>query len=297
MKKYNVKFKNGYRVEITDSEGKSRREIVDWAKKIYKMAMDSHPRIEPKSNLLPQIRKIAGPTGAINPKGVVVNEDLLNYEIRKLELDMNSDLKHENWYKKYRNGELEAIINDYRKFIAAIRTAKDERYQAKADELEEKLSEIITIFHLEGMDGGSTGGDLVEDMGVRMPYRSVTFNPDPYFSIEDIDFANDYLNDKYHKDDANDILEVEYPNIRKNLENDIEQGEDLLEKFHKDDLRTWIDTYKQIIDVYKRSRLTAEAKILEDLYFKLYYNILHLGKRESERLSNSKTVRVHSPRR
>lgn len=296
MKKYNVKFKNGYRVEITDSEGKPRREIVDWAKKIYKMAMDSHPRIEPKSNLLPQIRKIAGPTGAINSKGVVVNEDLLNYEIRKLELDMNSDLKHENWYKKYRNGELEAIINDYRKFIAAIRTAKDERYQAKADELEEKLSEIITIFHLEGMDGGSDG-DLVEDMGVRMPYRSVSFNPDPYFSIEDIDFANDYLNDKNHKDDANDILEVEYPNIRQNLENDIEQGEDLLEKFHKDDLRTWIDTYKQIIDVYKRSRLTAEAKILEDLYLKLYYNILHLGKRESERLSNSKTVRVHSPRR
>ena len=290
MKKYNVKFKNGYRVEITDSEGKSRREIVDWAKKIYKMAMDSHPKITPKANLLPQISKI---TGAI--KGGTIDEDLLDYEIRKLELDMNADLNHENWYKKYRNGELEEIIEEYKKFIKAIRAAKTEKYQAKADELEDKLSEIVTVFHLT--DGDSESEDLVEDMGVRMPTRSVAFNPDPYFSIEDIDFAKDYLNNKYHKDEANDILEIEYPNIRKNLENDIEQGEDLLESFHKDDLRTWIDTYKQIIDVYKRSRLVAEANTLEDLYKQLYYNVLHLGKRPEGRISNTATVRVHSPRR
>lgn len=336
MKKFKVKFSDGYSIEVSDCEGKSYKEIYDAAKEHYKSFKDSNPTITPKSNLLPQVTKIRN---AINKKtGEVIDEELLDYEIRKIEIDMAADLTHENWKKKYHPTALKTIVSDYQKLINEIKVAKDEKYVAKVAELEEKLAKIAEIFgvseeepaadvedscakdsddlayrcarlrrilaHYDGIgydnlspreqiDYDRTQEELdkleavahsmkrnyaTRDMGVKAPTDSYSLNPEPYFSVDDIDNANEWLDDPKRKEFALDILENEYPAVRKNMENDIDNAVELTDKFTKDQLREFMRIYESIANVYAKAKMEAEYKTLSDLYTKLYYNALHLGR-------------------
>lgn len=293
-----IKFKNGYTVEVTDCEGMSRGQIYKEAydamiatKRMNdsKKVKDSHPEINYKSNMLSHISKLKS---AIDKKtGEVTDPKTLDYEIKNIEIDMDADLNHDTWYKKYHPEALEGIVNDYKKYIDVIKYANDEKYINKANELENKLEEIKKVFKLS--EEVEDAKDIkIEDVPVAEPTASYSLNFDPYVSTDNIDKANSYLTsrDRQQKAAAVEILKNEFPALRENLENDIDQAEDFIETFNKDQLRIFMQTYENIINVYAAANMLAEAKTLKDLYNDLYYNALHLGRMAGKSIEGSKSV-------
>lgn len=300
-----IKFKNGYTVEVLDSEGMTKSQIVKEAykamqatKRFKKHRQDSNPSITYKSNLISHISKIKS---AIDKRtGEVIDPEVLDYEINNLEIDMDADLNHDKWYKKYDPKALQVIVEDYQKYIDALKLAKDETVEEKVAALELKLKEIKEIFKLADEvedieyteDIKIEDGEDVEDMGVKDPTASYALNPDPYFSTDNIDDANEYLNarDPQKKAAAIKILKNEFPAIRKNIENDIANADELIEKFTKDQLRIFLDTYRNIINVYATANLMAEYKTLDDLLKELYYNQLHLNRKMGRSITGTRSV-------
>lgn len=288
------------------------KNAVKTAKTLFPSAKfeDSNPSITYKPNMLSHISKIKA---SIDPKtGKIIDPKLFDYELKNVEIDMDADLNHENWHKKYMPEALETIVDEYQKFIDLFHkaTANDDNFPIDPDtgeiidpydfifrvyHLNDKLKEIKKIFKLDGKVEEET--EEVEDakckdIPVAEPTASYSLNPDPYFSVDNIDDARAYLTsrDPEKKTAAIKILKNEFSAIRKNLENDVANAEEFVEKFNKDQLRIFMETYKNIIDVYNEAKLMAEYITLSDLYKELYYNALHLGRRNGREISGSKSV-------
>lgn len=287
------------------------KNAVKTAKNLFPFAKfeDSNPKITYKSNLLVHPRKIEA---AFDKKtGKIVDPEALDYEIKNMEIDMDADLNHENWHKKYMPEALQLIVDDYQKNIDLLNkivyankfdidqntgeVIDPYKFIFRVDELKKKLEEIKKVFKLDGKVEEET--EEVEDakckdIPVAEPTASYSLNPDPYFSVDNIDDARAYLTsrDPEKKAGAIKILKNEFPAIRKNLENDIANADEFVEKFTKDQMRIFMETYRNILDVYNEAKLMAEYITLSDLYKELYYNALHLGRRNGREISGSKSV-------
>ena len=275
MKNYKIKFKNGYTVEITDEDNVSKKEIIDEAYKAMKITEkynDSTFSITPKSNMLAHISKI---TESIK-KGEVVDPKQLDYEIRNIELDMDADLNHDKWYKKFHPTALRNIINDYQKLIDEIAKADDDKYQEKVKELSDKLSQIKEIFKLFD----EVEDIRIEDVPIAEPTMSYSLKPDPYFSVENISKALQWLEskDSIKKNSAKKILLNEYDALKENMENDIKNSEEFITEFNKEQLKEFMHLYLDYMNVYLIAGLNGEYQTLKELYNKLYYDIFHIDR-------------------
>ena len=271
LKTYKIKFKNGYTAIIRDSKNKSIKELYRDAKEAMDEVIkqqDANYKLGPTTNVLAHSTKIKN---AIDKNGEVVNPNLLDYEIKNIEIDMNADLNHSN-YKKYSKDVLDDIIATYEKLIDAVSKAKEEKYQNKVNELKDKLEKIKVVFGLKE--------DVkVEDVPpVADPTISYSLDPDPYFSAVNIGKAADWIShrDKEKKNGAIEILKNEYPALKQNLENDYNNAEELIENYTKDDLREFMRIYLDYINVYADAGLSAEYSSLKEAYNKLNNEALRL---------------------
>lgn len=288
MKTYKIKFKNGYTVEINDSDNMTKKEIITEAYNVMlatKKYNDSSFSITPKSNMLAHISKIKE---AIK-KGEVVNPRQLDYEIKNIELDMDADLNHDKWYKKFHPEALRTIINDYQKLIDEVAKANDEKYQDKVKELSDKLDQIKEIFKITD----EVEDIKIEDVPIAEPTMSYSLKPDPYFSADNIGKALQWLESKdaVKRNSAKKILLNEYDALKQNMENDIENSEEFISEFNKDQLKEFMHLYLDYMNVYLIAGLNSEYQTLKELYNKLYYDVFHIDKPKGiPTVSGSKSV-------
>jgi len=277
MKNYKIKFKNGYTVEINDSENKSKKEIFNEAYKAMNIAKkynDSSFSITPKSNMISHVSKIKE---AIK-KGEVVDPKQLDYEIRNIEMDMEADLNHDKWYKKFHPTALRNIINDYQKLIDEVAKAKDPKYQDKVKELSDKLAQIKEIFKITD----EVEDVKIEDVPIAEPTMSYSLKPDPYFSADNIAKAAQWLEsrDPEKKAGAKKILLNEYTALKENMENDYNNAEEFISEFNKEQLKEFMHLYLDYMNVYLAAGLNSEYQTLKDLYNKLYFDAFHISRPE-----------------
>ncbi len=275
MKNYKIKFKNGYVVEINDSENMTKNELFTEAykaMKIVKKHNDSAFAITPKSNMLAHISKIKESI----KKGEVIDPKQLDYEIRNIELDMDADLSHDKWYKKFHPIALRAVIDDYQKLINEIAKAEDPEYQDKVKELSDKLDQIKEIFKITD----EVEDVRIEDIPIAEPTMSYSLKPDPYFSADNIGKALQWLESKdtIKKNSAKKILLNEFDALKQNMENDIENAEEFIEEFNKEQLKEFMHLYLDYMNVYLVAGLNSEYQTLKELYNKLYYDAFHIDR-------------------
>lgn len=103
-----IKFKNGYQVQVTDAAGKSRREIIDIARKAAKKVRDAEleKTITTNVSFMPTKIKVA-----ISKNDMDMLKQEYKYFMRDLEADASES--HKNYPSIYRREVLEKIIRQY----------------------------------------------------------------------------------------------------------------------------------------------------------------------------------------
>lgn len=103
-----VKFKNGYQVQVTDAAGKSRREIIDIARKAAKKVRDAELGKNITTNVSFMPTKIKE---AISKNDTDMLKQEYKYFMRDLEADASES--HKNYPSVYRKEVLEKILRQY----------------------------------------------------------------------------------------------------------------------------------------------------------------------------------------
>ena len=130
------RFKNGYQVQIRDCEGKSRKELIEIAKKAVKDAVTLEKRIDTNTSFMPTKMK-----EAIADKDEAKYDKELRFLIRDLATD--ADTTHATGYPKtYRKEVLEKLIAQY-----------DAAYQlvVKADKVFNRDDALLVGTYLDGI--------------------------------------------------------------------------------------------------------------------------------------------------
>lgn len=152
-----VKFKNGYQVQIRDCAGKSRKELIEIAKKAVKDAVTLEKRIDTNTSFMPTKMK-----AAIDAE----DQDMFDRELKFLARDLEADLSesHKNYPKVYRKEVLEKLLKQYEDAGKLVKKADDEFGTNNAKTVFDKIATIRENW-------GMTRGNSVEDARDIPPYR------------------------------------------------------------------------------------------------------------------------------
>lgn len=152
-----VKFKNGYQVQIRDCAGKSRKELIEIAKKAVKDAVTLEKRIDTNTSFMPTKMK-----AAIDAE----DQDMFDRELKFLARDLEADLSesHKNYPKVYRKEVLEKLLKQYEDAGKLVKKADDKFGTANAKVVFDKIADIRENW-------GMTRGNSVEDARDIPPYR------------------------------------------------------------------------------------------------------------------------------
>lgn len=152
-----VKFKNGYQVQIRDCAGKSRKELIEIAKKAVKDAVTLEKRIDTNTSFMPTKMK-----AAIDAE----DQDMFDRELKFLARDLEADLSesHKNYPKVYRKEVLEKLVKQYEDAGKLVKKADDKFGTANAKVVFDKIADIRENW-------GMTRGNSVEDARDIPPYR------------------------------------------------------------------------------------------------------------------------------
>ena len=152
-----VKFKNGYQVQIRDCAGKSRKELIEIAKKAVKDAVTLEKRIDTNTSFMPTKMK-----AAIDAE----DQDMFDRELKFLARDLEADLSesHKNYPKVYRKEVLEKLLKQYEDAGKLVKKADDKFGTANTKVVFDKIADIRENW-------GMTRGNSVEDARDIPPYR------------------------------------------------------------------------------------------------------------------------------
>lgn len=152
-----VKFKNGYQVQIRDCAGKSRKELIEIAKKAVKDAVTLEKRIDTNTSFMPTKMKAAI---------AAEDQDTFDRELKFLARDLEADLSesHKNYPKVYRKEVLEKLVKQYEDAYHLVEKADDKFGTNNAKVVYDK---IITIRKNWGMEPKES----IEDARDIPPYR------------------------------------------------------------------------------------------------------------------------------
>lgn len=265
-----------------------------------------------KSKLPKSVIKTKADKGKIN----VTAQDLKRY-IDMLKIDMDADVKHVTWDKKFANSKelLEMVIKEYEDNINALKEITDpdviEELQLDVEipELEEKLEIIRENFGFpkeiksaevadieikdakslrKAIKRGICSRDQVRTFKdvpppLQEPHYSFNISRDPEYSSTDLETAYRYLTERNVNPNlvqgAEKILEANFNNFKQNLLNDIDNYEDMINEYTKSDLRLFMENYRKDLEAYRVSANQDMYKELKDLFDKLYYNCYGLSAR------------------
>lgn len=152
-----VKFKNGYQVQIRDCAGKSRKELIEIAKKAVKDAVTLEKRIDTNTSFMPTKMKAAI---------AAEDQDTFDRELKFLARDLEADLSesHKNYPKVYRKEVLEKLVKQYEDAYHLVEKADDKFGTNNAKVVYDK---IVTIRKNWGMEPKES----IEDARGIPPYR------------------------------------------------------------------------------------------------------------------------------
>lgn len=168
-----VKFKNGYQVQIRDCAGKSRKELIEIAKKAVKDAVTLEKRIDTNTSFMPTKMK-----AAIDAE----DQDMFDRELKFLARDLEADLSesHKNYPKVYRKEVLEKLLKQYEDAGKLVKKADDKFGTANAKVVFDKIADIRENW-------GMTRGNSVEDARDIPPYRVKITYADGEVTIKYVD--------------------------------------------------------------------------------------------------------------
>ena len=152
-----VKFKNGYQVQIRDCAGKSRKELIEIAKKAVKDAVTLEKRIDTNTSFMPTKMKAAI---------AAEDQDTFDRELKFLARDLEADLSesHKNYPKVYRKEVLEKLVKQYEDAYHLVEKADD---KFGTDNAKVVYDKIVTIRKNWGMEPKES----IEDARDIPPYR------------------------------------------------------------------------------------------------------------------------------
>ena len=152
-----VKFKNGYQVQIRDCAGKSRKELIEIAKKAVKDAVTLEKRIDTNTSFMPTKMKAAI---------AAEDQDTFDRELKFLARDLEADLSesHKNYPKVYRKEVLEKLVKQYEDAYHLVEKADDKFGTNNAKVVYDKIVAIRKNWGMEPKE-------LIEDARDIPPYR------------------------------------------------------------------------------------------------------------------------------
>lgn len=152
-----VKFKNGYQVQIRDCAGKSRKELIEIAKKAVKDAVTLEKRIDTNTSFMPTKMKAAIAAG---------DREMFDRELKFLARDLEADLSesHKNYPKVYRKEVLEKLVKQYEDAYHLVEKADDKFGTNNAKVVYDKIVAIRKNWGMEPKES-------IEDARDIPPYR------------------------------------------------------------------------------------------------------------------------------
>lgn len=152
-----VKFKNGYQVQICDYAGKSRKELIEIAKKAVKDAVTLEKRIDTNTSFMPTKMKAAI---------AAEDQDTFDRELKFLARDLEADLSesHKNYPKVYRKEVLEKLVKQYEDAYHLVEKADDKFGTNNAKVVYDKIVAIRKNWGMEPKES-------IEDARDIPPYR------------------------------------------------------------------------------------------------------------------------------
>lgn len=152
-----VKFKNGYQVQIRDCAGKSRKELIEIAKKAVKDAVTLEKRIDTNTSFMPTKMKAAI---------AAEDQDMYDRELKFLARDLEADLSesHKNYPKVYRKEVLEKLVKQYEDAYHLVEKADDKFGTNNAKVVYDKIAAIRKNWGMEPKES-------IEDARDIPPYR------------------------------------------------------------------------------------------------------------------------------
>lgn len=152
-----VKFKNGYQVQIRDCAGKSRKELIEIAKKAVKDAVTLEKRIDTNTSFMPTKMKAAI---------AAEDQDTFDRELKFLARDLEADLSesHKNYPKVYRKEVLEKLVKQYEDAYHLVEKADDKFGTNNAKVVYDKIVAIRKNWGMEPKES-------IEDARDIPPYR------------------------------------------------------------------------------------------------------------------------------
>lgn len=152
-----VKFKNGYQVQIRDYAGKSRKELIEIAKKAVKDAVTLEKRIDTNTSFMPTKMKAAI---------AAEDQDTFDRELKFLARDLEADLSesHKNYPKVYRKEVLEKLVKQYEDAYHLVEKADDKFGTNNAKVVYDKIVAIRKNWGMEPKES-------IEDARDIPPYR------------------------------------------------------------------------------------------------------------------------------
>lgn len=152
-----VKFKNGYQVQIRDCAGKSRKELIEIAKKAVKDAVTLEKRIDTNTSFMPTKMKAAI---------AAEDQDAFDRELKFLARDLEADLSesHKNYPKVYRKEVLEKLVKQYEDAYHLVEKADDKFGTNNAKVVYDKIVAIRKNWGMEPKES-------IEDARDIPPYR------------------------------------------------------------------------------------------------------------------------------
>lgn len=148
-----VKFKNGYQVQIRDCAGKSRKELIEIAKKAVKDAVTLEKRIDTNTSFMPTKMKAAI---------AAEDQDAFDRELKFLARDLEADLSesHKNYPKVYRKEVLEKLVKQYEDAYHLVEKADDKFGTNNAKVVYDKIVAIRKNWGMEPKESIEDARDI-----------------------------------------------------------------------------------------------------------------------------------------
>lgn len=183
-----VKFKNGYQVQIRDCAGKSRKELIEIAKKAVKDAVTLEKRIDTNTSFMPTKMKAAI---------AAEDQDTFDRELKFLARDLDADLSesHKNYPKVYRKEVLEKLVKQYEDAYHLVEKADDKFGTNNAKVVYDKIVMIRKNWGMEPKES-------IEDARDIPPYRVKITYANGEVTIKYVDDLTAAVKDIRHRIEA-----------------------------------------------------------------------------------------------
>lgn len=197
------------------------------------------------------------------------DEAALKKEFFHLKRDIEADLKNTDYQEMYTVKQLKEIVNTYNELIDVFETCEIESITSELADLKEKVNTIKSdVFELK---------DSIRERANAKDAKKVNDVPfeEPTVSIStDFRFSKDKL-EHYGRHKDRDALLLYYPDVIEDIEEDLADP-NRVKKFRKDELRTVVKAYRDVIKAYNEAELFEEAANLTEMVEKLSKKVWHL---------------------